>query len=164
MDVFTAWVRKQIEKETLKVKEEKLKVKEEPLTEGDKIILLSGEPPLSLASKIFELEEKLKVKDEYIESLQNNDLLQKFFCTNAKDILIRNYCKLLKKTGINIGQNKLFEWFRENKYLMPNNMPYEKYKKYFEVYQQEIANDWKYTTKITPQGQVYFLSKLGGSK
>lgn len=49
--------------------------------------------------------------------------------SESKDsILIGNFAKILKQNGIDIGQNRLFEWFRENGYLIKRkgelwNMP-----------------------------------------
>jgi anti-repressor protein len=45
-------------------------------------------------------------------------------------ILIGELAKLLKQNGIDIGQNRLFEWLRNNGYLIKNgerrNMPTQK--------------------------------------
>ena len=42
----------------------------------------------------------------------------------SKDsVLIRVYAKLLNDEGLNIGEKKLYKWFRENGYLNSKNEP-----------------------------------------
>lgn len=60
----------------------------------------------------------------------------------------------------------MFNWLRENKYLMDNNIPYQKYinNKYFEVI--EIPKNTSYGTKIflktlvMPIAQIKIIEKL----
>jgi anti-repressor protein len=65
---------------------------------------------------------------------------------------------------IGLGQNKLFDWLRDNKYLMSNNIPYQKYidAGYFKVIEWvlEKKNEAKFKTLITGKGQEYISSKL----
>jgi anti-repressor protein len=62
------------------------------------------------------------------------------------------------------GQNKLFLWLRDNKYLMANNIPYQKYIEsgYFKVIEYLIdkKKESKIKTLITGKGQIYFTDKL----
>lgn len=62
------------------------------------------------------------------------------------------------------GQNKLFLWLRDNKYLMSNNIPYQKYIEsgYFKVIEYLIdkKKESKIKTLITGKGQIYFTDKL----
>lgn len=62
------------------------------------------------------------------------------------------------------GQNKLFVWLRDNKYLMSNNIPYQKYIEsgYFKVIEYLIdkKKESKIKTLITGKGQIYFTDKL----
>lgn len=74
--------------------------------------------------------------------------------------------KLIRKQGLNIGRNKLFEWLRENKFLRPNNEPYQKYindgyfktkeSTYFVGVEPKIA----IKTFVTGKGQRYIFDKL----
>lgn len=88
-------------------------------------------------------------------------------------ILIGEMAKILKQNGINIGQNRLFEWLRDNNYLMTKgeqkNLPTQKAMelKLFEVKTTTINNPdgsvrLTRTTKITPKGQTYFINKFLG--
>ena len=83
---------------------------------------------------------------------------------SENSLLIRDYCKVLQKDGVKVGERKLFNWLIDNKYLMQNKMPYQKYIDYFDVAEHAITiNDTvftKYTTRISGKGQVYFTPKL----
>lgn len=74
--------------------------------------------------------------------------------------------KLLRKKGLNIGRNKLFEWLRDSKYLRPNNEPYQRYinEGYFKTKETTyyIGNKPKITIKtfVTGKGQQYLFDKL----
>ena len=88
-------------------------------------------------------------------------------------ILIGDLAKILKQNGVNIGQNRLFEWFRQNGFLIKSgsskNMPTQKAAEMglFEVKVSTINNpdgsirETK-TTKVTGKGQVYFVNKFLG--
>ena len=90
-------------------------------------------------------------------------------------ILIGELAKLLRQNGINIGQNRLFVWLRDNGYLMNNgscwNMPTQKAMELglFEVKEGTVNQPdgtvrITRTTKVTGKGQVYFINKfLAGS-
>lgn len=81
-------------------------------------------------------------------------------------ILIRQFAKLLTTNGFEIGQNRLFEWFRDNKYLMRDNEPYQNYVAMglFEVDERTVGDSDRTitvrTTKITGKGQTYFTEKI----
>ena len=88
-------------------------------------------------------------------------------------ILIGDLAKLLKQNGVNIGQNRLFEWLRQNGYLIKDgtskNMPTQRAAdmKLFEVKVRTVNNpdgsirETK-TTVVTGKGQVYFVNKFLG--
>ena len=89
--------------------------------------------------------------------------------TNSSDCIdIGQFAKVLKDENIKIGRNKLFSWLRENKYLMNNNEPYQKFidNGYFTVVEvtKQTAYGVKIYTKtlITGKGQIYILEKLRG--
>lgn len=84
-------------------------------------------------------------------------------------ILIGELAKLLKQNGVDIGQNRLFSWMRENGYLIKRgesyNMPTQKSMelKLFEIKERTIANPdgsvrVTKTTKVTGFGQQYFVN------
>ena len=87
-------------------------------------------------------------------------------------ILIGDFAKLLRQNGLDIGQNRLFIWLRENGFLINRkgdswNMPTQRSmdRGLFEIKERThhepngIIRISK-TTKITGKGQVYFMEKL----
>lgn len=120
-------------------------------------------------NRILEMEkQKLEVQNEQkqeliIEMKPKVDFAETLL--KAEDsILVRDFSKVLEKDGIKIGQNKLFDWFKDNKYLMKNRTPYQAYMKYFTVIERTIDNGYTvkttFTTKINPKGQYYFYKKI----
>ena len=85
---------------------------------------------------------------------------------SSDSILIRDFAKSISDSDFKIGQNKLYEWLRDNKYLMKDNMPYQNYLQMglFEVIERSIGSGVETftsrTTKITGKGQVYFTKKI----
>ena len=86
-------------------------------------------------------------------------------------ILIGGLAKLIKQNGVDIGQKRLFQWMRENGFLIKNgadkNIPTQRAMEYglFEVKERSIvggdgANHVTRTTKVTGKGQVYFVNKF----
>lgn len=106
----------------------------------------------NLQSKISEQQKQLeeqKPKVEFAEKISNTE--------NA--ISVGEFAKVLK-----IGQNKLFDWLRQNKYLMSNNIPYQRYVElgYFKVIEWvlDAKNQVKFKTLITGKGQMYLTDKI----
>ena len=98
--------------------------------------------------------------------------------TSRTSILIGDLAKLIQQNGFNIGQNRLFEWLRDNNYLIKSgerrNMPTQKSMELglFEVKERSVinpngSNRLTRTTKVTGKGQIYFINKfimLNGEK
>ena len=87
------------------------------------------------------------------------------------DILIGDLAKLIKQNGHDIGQKRLFEWMRNNGYLMKNgsskNLPTQKAMilGLFRIKERTINNPdgsirITKTTKVTGKGQIYFVNKF----
>lgn len=85
-------------------------------------------------------------------------------------ILIGELAKLIRQNGVEIGQNRLFTWLRENGYLIKRqgtdyNMPtqYSMERGWFEVKETAISRSdgsitVSKTTKVTGKGQTYFVN------
>lgn len=87
--------------------------------------------------------------------------------SNTTDLIdIGALSKLLRKQGLNIGRNKLFEWLRENKFLRPNNEPYQRYINdgYFKIKETTyfVGTEPRIAIKtlVTGKGQQYIFDKL----
>lgn len=108
-----------------------------------------------------------------IETIETNKPLVDFaetIASNVDSIEIGLFAKLLKDENINMGRNKLFEYLRDNGYLMKSNTPYQKHidNKYFEVIEYSYKTPYgdKLATKtlITGKGQIKLLEKLRRSE
>lgn len=93
--------------------------------------------------------------------------------TAQTSILIGDLAKLIKQNGVDIGQKRLFEFLRQNGFLIKSglsrNMPTQKAMEQglFEVKERTISNPdgsvrITKTTKVTGKGQTYFINKFLG--
>ena len=130
----------------------------------------------------------LKIADKQIDELKQSNLLleQKIeqdrpktifadaVSTSRTSILIGDLAKIIRQNGVDIGQKRLFEWMRQNGYLIKSgsskNMPTQKAMdmKLFEVKESTIQNPdgssrITRTTKVTGKGQLFFVNKMLGS-
>lgn len=92
--------------------------------------------------------------------------------TSSQSILIGELSKLIKQNGVDIGQNRLFDWLRKNGFLIKQNgenynLPTQKSMdlELMDIKKRTINNaDGSVrvtrTTKITGKGQVYFVNKF----
>ena len=91
---------------------------------------------------------------------------------SSTSILIGEMAKILKQNGIDIGQNRLFTWMRENGYLTSRkgtdyNMPtqYSMNLGLFTIKETTINHSDGHvsvskTVKVTGKGQLYFVNKF----
>lgn len=93
--------------------------------------------------------------------------------TSQRSCLIAELAKILQQNGVNIGQNRLFSWMRDNGYLCQKgdyyNQPTQKSMKLglFELKKTSITKPdgsvlVTTTTKVTGKGQIYFVNKFLG--
>lgn len=127
--------------------------------------------PNSLADLLLQAGEQLKQKELVIQEMKPKALFADAVSASNTSILIGDLAKLLRQNGVDIGQNRLFEWMRANGYLMTRNgsknMPTQMAMnmKLFEVKERVINNpdgtsDLKRTTKVTGKGQQFFIKKF----
>lgn len=88
------------------------------------------------------------------------------------DILIGDLAKLIRQNGVDIGQRRLFEWMRENGYLIKQrglswNMPTQRAMELglFRVKESTIDRpdgsvQISRTTKVTGKGQIFFVNRF----
>ena len=122
-----------------------------------------------LAIRVFE---QLKQEREEKKKLQLENAKQKSVETAKTSILVGELAKIIKQNGHDIGQNRFFEWLRNNNYLISRkgtdyNMPTQKAMKLglFEIKETSITHadghiSVNKTPKVTGKGQVYFISKF----
>lgn len=127
----------------------------------------------------------LKIADKKIEDLfqKNNALEQKIEQDKPKtifadavsasrtSILIGDLAKMICQNGVKIGQKRLFDWMRDNGFLIKSgsskNMPLQRYVEQglFEIKESNVQNPdgsirTTRTTKVTGKGQIYFVNKF----
>ena len=117
------------------------------------------------ARKIIMLEtenKELKPKALFAEAVE----------TSKTTILVGDLAKIIKQNGVNLGANKLFEWLRDNGYLIKRkgtdwNMPTQKSMNLglFEIKETTINKPDGHiqiskTSKVTGKGQTYFVGKF----
>ena len=116
------------------------------------------------------MEEKQGLIEENKE-LKPKALFADAVSASNESILIGQLAKLIRQNGYEIGQNRLFEWMRDNGYLIKKgeryNQPTQKSMDLglFEVKERTITNPdgstrIALTTKVTGKGQVYFINKF----
>ncbi|WP_353462704.1 phage antirepressor KilAC domain-containing protein [Mammaliicoccus sciuri] len=96
--------------------------------------------------------------------------------TTKTSILVGELAKIIKQNGVEIGQRRLFEWLRQNGFLIKRkgidyNMPtqYSMERELFEIKETSITHSDGHvsiskTPKVTGKGQQYFINKFLGEK
>jgi anti-repressor protein len=134
---------------------------EEILTDPDTII--------QLARNIKAEKERCGALEAKIDADRPKVIFAESVEASDSSILVGDLAKLMRQNGIEIGPRRLFEWMRQNGYLMKlgesRNMPTQRSMEsgLFEVKERTIDNpDGKIlltrTAKITGRGQVFFLN------
>lgn len=129
--------------------------------------------PSSLISLLEQAAEQLKNKDIQIESMKPKALFADAVSASDRSILIGELAKILRQNGIeSMGQNRLFEWMRDNGFLIKGNrsdrnMPTQRAMEMglFEIKETTIVHSDGHTTinktsKVTGKGQAYFVNRF----
>lgn len=115
-----------------------------------------------------------KRKEEQLEEQKPKVLFADAVATAKQSCLIGELAKILKQNGVEIGQNRMFTWLRDNEYLGRTgayyNIPTQKSMALglFELKKTTVNKPdgsilVTTTTKVTGKGQQYFINKfLGG--
>ena len=122
-----------------------------------------------LADLLQQAADQLKQKEIQIKEMKPKAMLADAITASETSILVGEMAKILKKNGINTGQNRFFKWLRTNGYLIKRkgtdyNMPTQKSMnlKLFEIKERTIVdgNSTRIvkTPKITGIGQQYFTN------
>ena len=130
--------------------------------------------PQSLADLLLQAGEQLKQKEIIIQEMKPKALFADAVAASNSNILIGDLAKLIKQNGHDIGQKRLFDWLRDNGYLIKygssRNMPTQLAMNLglFKVKESTFSNPdgsvrITRTTKVTGKGQQYFINKFLGS-
>ena len=146
---------------------------------------ISNASPQDEADRILDREQKKIEQERQKEEQEKRMRLEKEIeeqapavafansLTVSKDcILVRELSKILKQNGIDVGETRLFEWLRQNGYLISKvgsdwNLPTQKsmnlglfvIKEGTRMSTTEGSKITK-TPKVTGKGQQYFLNKF----
>ena len=119
-------------------------------------------------------ENKLLAADN--ERMKPKEIFADAVSASQNSILVGEMAKLLRQNGVEMGQNRFFEWLRQNGYLInrrgtDRNMPTQKAMEMglFEIKETSITHSDGHisvtkTPKISGKGQVYFVNKLLNGK
>ena len=141
---------------------------EKALTDPDTII--------QLATTLKEERAKRKALEAQAEADKPKVLFADAVATAKTSILVGELAKLIKQNGVDIGQNRLFAWLRENGYLIRRNgtdynMPTQRSMEQglFEIKETSITNPdgsirVNKTPKVTGKGQGYFVNLFLGER
>lgn len=121
----------------------------------------------------LKLDNKALIADN--ERMKPKEIFADAVSTSHTSILIGDLAKLICQNGVQIGQKRLFEWLRENGFLVKSgsskNMPQQRYveRGLFEVKESSVQNPdgsvrITKTTKVTGKGQIYFVNKFLGKE
>lgn len=95
--------------------------------------------------------------------------------TSSRSCLVAELAKILRQNGVDMGQNRLYRWLRDNGYLCKSGLYYNQPTQsamemgLFELKQTTITTPngeiiVKTTTKVSGKGQIYFIDKFLGEK
>lgn len=143
---------------------------EQALTSPDFLIQLATQLKEE-KEKSAQLETTVNKQNELLERSKPLVCFANCVKTAETSILVGELAKLLKQNGINIGQKRLFEWLRNNGYLIKSgsdkNMPtqYSMERGWLEIKETVISHSDGHTSisktpKITGRGQIYFINKF----
>lgn len=126
---------------------------------------------IELATKLKEEQAKRIELESKIEEDKPKVLFAQAVETSKSTILVGDLAKILRQNGVDIGQRRLFDWLRDNGYLMKagssRNLPTQSAMDagLFEIKESTVNNPdgsirINKTTKVTGKGQTYFVNKF----
>lgn len=127
---------------------------------------------IRLATQLKEEQAKRKQAELMLEEQKPAVIFAGSVSASKTSILIGELAKILRGNGVQIGQKRLFQWMRENGYLIKRqgtdyNMPTQRSMEMglFEIKEGSYTNGngvniITKTTKVAGKGQVYFINKF----
>ena len=127
---------------------------------------------IRLATELKTEQEARRLAEQKIEADKPKVLFADSVAASHGSILVGELAKLLNQNGIDIGQNRLFNWLRENGYLICRkgtdyNMPTQRSMEMqlFSMKETAITHSDGHvsiskTVKVTGKGQLYFVNKF----
>lgn len=125
-----------------------------------------------MAKAILLAQKTIEGQKAQIDEMTPKALFADAVSASSTSILVGDLAKLIRQNGMDIGQNRLFDWLRNNGYLirakgMSWNMPTQRSMDMglFEVKETSITHSDGHisvnkTVKVTGKGQIYFVNKF----
>lgn len=141
---------------------------EEVLSDPDTII--------KLATTLKKEQAKRREAEAKLEKAKPKMIFADAVSASEQTILIGELAKLIKQNGHDIGQKRLFQWMRDNGYLIKRNgadynVPTQRAMEMglFRIKESTIvkpdgSTSINKTTKVTGKGQQYFINKFLGNQ
>lgn len=128
-------------------------------------------PEETMARAVLIAQDTIKRQKEQIEEMKPKALFADAVAASDGTCLVGELAKMLRQNGIDIGQNRLFAWFRENGFLgnvgQNRNVPTQRAMDMglFRIKETAITHSDGHVTinrtpKITGKGQRYFIERF----
>lgn len=114
-------------------------------------------------------DKRIRELENKIESDKPKVLIANTLLSSENTLDVEMFAKaLFDESGVNLGRNKLFKWFRDNGFLNDKNRPYQQFidRGYFKLkegtYINQATNEPQiyFQLRITTKGQMYFANRL----
>ena len=135
---------------------------------------IAGQEELSdtelIAKALLVADRKIKERDLQIAEMKPKALFADSVTASNTSILVGELAKLIRQNGVDIGEKRLFEWMRNNGFLVRRkgtdyNMPTQRSMEMglFQIKETTVNHASGYTTvnktpKVTGKGQQYFIN------
>ena len=139
-------------------------------------VLLNPDTIIKLATELKAEQEKRVALESKVEQDKPLVAFANSVSVAKTSILVGELAKLLKQNGVDMGQNRLFAWMRENGYLISRkgtdyNMPTQRSMEMelFEIKLTTISHGDGHTSisktpKVKGKGQIYFINLFLGTQ
>lgn len=139
-------------------------------------LIQNPESGIKLLTALKNEQDKRKVLEDKVNQDRPKVLFADAVAASESPMLIGELAKVIKQNGVNIGDKRLFEWLRNNGYLIRRkgtdyNSPTQRSMEMglFKVKETAITHSDGHitvnrTTKVTGRGQSYFVNKFLGSE
>ncbi|CAF1852620.1 phage antirepressor [Bacillus subtilis] len=118
----------------------------------------------------------MKEQSKQIETMKPKVIFAEAVESSESSVLVGELAKIIQQNGVDIGPNKLFQWLRDNGYLIRKkgesfNLPTQRSMDMglFEIKKRTVNNidgsiRTTRTPKVTGKGQIYFVNKFMSSQ
>lgn len=129
-----------------------------------------------MAKALLVAQKQIEERNKRIEEMKPKEVFADAVADSKSTILVGDLAKILKQNGIDMGSKRLFNWMRDNGYLIKRkgsdyNMPTQKSMElglfvikesvYIYYYGSKVVAK---TAKITGYGQQYFINQFLGDE